>query len=61
MIKAPFHSGHMKVITDFYLEASLPLFLGMRQSVSKLIEFIGFTLTLNDIKAASDWVMAASD
>lgn len=42
MIEATFDFGHVTVITEFYLKASLPSFLGMGQSVSKLIEYVSF-------------------
>lgn len=42
MIEATFDFGHVTVITDLYLKASLPSFLGMGRSVSKLIDCVSF-------------------
>lgn len=42
MIEATFNFGHVTVIIDFYLESSLPSFLGMGPSVSKLMECVSF-------------------
>lgn len=69
MAAARLDSGEMKVITEFQPENSLPSLLGTGQSVSKLVNvspwnqlfFVGFTLTLKDTKAVSDWLVAVSD